>query len=53
MPLIIKLDVADDGRVYAWMKDNTTDRYKASSTYASSVPAVLRKLALKIARESK
>lgn len=53
MPLYLKLDIADNGRVYAWMKDNTTEKFLPSSTYAQSVSAVLRKLATKIAKESK
>lgn len=53
MPMIIKLDVTDSGSIYAWVKKDGASEYPPSSLHDVSVPRLLRKLAAKIAKESK
>lgn len=53
MPLYIKIDVADNGGIYAWMKNDKEGPYPPSNLHSISVPALLRKLAKKIATEAK
>jgi hypothetical protein len=53
MPLYIKLDIRDNGRIYAFSSDKADWIGRTSICSDISVPAVLRKLAARIGQDAK